>query len=389
MITPFLNTLGWVGIGQCIFMVVFLLIRHHKPTDNILIGLMATLCFIMATGPIKSTGVTSLGMFNLLYDQLFITLIFIYTKYIVDTYDGFQRRDWLHLLPGGLLLLFFLLTLRPSMINDAAIAVYLKKYHIVFWVMEQYFLVSVFVYAFLSFRKIRQFRNQIQEAYSYDQQQLQLYWLMAFIAFALLFCLSSIFVSILWHLKVVGEYIEVINSVTTLTMVYLLSMGGIMQKQLVMARTSNEPAAPKPVVAAEEPIADEPQQLSKEKYFKSTLSPEQEKEYAQTLISYVANERAWVDPELSIAKLSKATGIRKAHITQTLNERIGKNFYTLINEYRVKAAMEMMVDPRYHNYTFMAIAYDCGFNSKTAFYTVFKKFTGTTPTEYKKKEGTE
>ena len=60
-----------------------------------------------------------------------------------------------------------------------------------------------------------------------------------------------------------------------------------------------------------------------------------------------------------------------------------------MNGYRVEEAKRLLVDPRNQNYTILSVGFEAGFNSKTTFNTVFKKFTGFTPTEFreKKKEG--
>jgi len=62
-----------------------------------------------------------------------------------------------------------------------------------------------------------------------------------------------------------------------------------------------------------------------------------------------------------------------------------KNFYTFINEYRVEEVKKRLVDHQYDHLTFLAIAYECGFNSKSSFNFIFKKSTGMTPSEFKKK----
>jgi AraC-like DNA-binding protein len=44
----------------------------------------------------------------------------------------------------------------------------------------------------------------------------------------------------------------------------------------------------------------------------------------------------------------------------------------------------MLDDKKYNNLTILGIAFDCGFNSKSTFNSVFKQFTGLTPSGYKK-----
>ena len=61
------------------------------------------------------------------------------------------------------------------------------------------------------------------------------------------------------------------------------------------------------------------------------------------------------------------------------------NFYHFVNYYRVEKVKESIAENKNQNLTLLAIAYDSGFNSKTTFNTIFKKFTGQTPTQYIKK----
>jgi AraC-like DNA-binding protein len=68
-----------------------------------------------------------------------------------------------------------------------------------------------------------------------------------------------------------------------------------------------------------------------------------------------------------------------------LNEKHKKNLYTFVNEYRVKEVIERFSDPKYNNYTILAIAFDAGFNSKTTFNSIFKNHTGLTPSEFRDK----
>ena len=96
-------------------------------------------------------------------------------------------------------------------------------------------------------------------------------------------------------------------------------------------------------------------------------------------------QKPYLDGNLTILDLAAATGIPRHHITQVLNERHKRNFFTFINEYRIKEVIEKFGDPKFNNYTILAIAMDAGFNSKTTFNSFFKTQTGQTPSEYRKK----
>ena len=97
----------------------------------------------------------------------------------------------------------------------------------------------------------------------------------------------------------------------------------------------------------------------------------------------MTQSEAWKDNELSVAKLSEQTDIPKYYITQILNEKLQKNFYTFVNEYRTEYAKQLIKSPKYANWSLLAIAYECGFNSKSAFNNFFKKYCDMTPSEYK------
>jgi len=60
-----------------------------------------------------------------------------------------------------------------------------------------------------------------------------------------------------------------------------------------------------------------------------------------------------------------------------------KSFYDVINSYRVEEAKRLLLDEKNRNYTILSVGFEAGFNSKTTFNPVFKKFTGVTPTEYR------
>jgi AraC-like DNA-binding protein len=82
--------------------------------------------------------------------------------------------------------------------------------------------------------------------------------------------------------------------------------------------------------------------------------------------------------------LAEETEIPAHYLSRIINEHHGQNFFDFINSFRIEEFKRRLADPHYKNFTLLAIAFDCGFNSKSAFNRFFKKVEGISPSEYKK-----
>jgi AraC-like DNA-binding protein len=60
-----------------------------------------------------------------------------------------------------------------------------------------------------------------------------------------------------------------------------------------------------------------------------------------------------------------------------------KNFYSVINEYRVKEAEELLLKDDLNQLKIEVLGEMVGFQSKSSFNACFKKVTGMTPSEYR------
>jgi AraC-like DNA-binding protein len=140
-----------------------------------------------------------------------------------------------------------------------------------------------------------------------------------------------------------------------------------------------------PVIFGQELKQDAVDKKETDKYIKSGLKQGQAQDYLEKLISYVEVNKPYLNRDLNIHDLSLMIGIQRHNITQVLNENHKRNFFTFINEYRVKEVIERFSDPKYNHYTILAIAFDAGFNSKTTFNSIFKNQTGLTPSKFREK----
>lgn len=95
-------------------------------------------------------------------------------------------------------------------------------------------------------------------------------------------------------------------------------------------------------------------------------------------------EKLYLNEKLSGNEMAETLGISRHQLSEVLNNELHTNFYNFINHYRVEDCKQKMANPKFENYTLLAVAFECGFNSKTTFNTVFKRETGMTPRQFKK-----
>ncbi len=119
----------------------------------------------------------------------------------------------------------------------------------------------------------------------------------------------------------------------------------------------------------------------KEKYKNKELDHETIEHIKKTL-SVLVKKELFLNPNLTLDETAKELKVSKHALSQYLNEQLFKSFSSFINEYRIEKAKELLQTKS--NYTIESLGYDSGFNSKSTFFTNFKKITGQTPTEYQK-----
>lgn len=96
-------------------------------------------------------------------------------------------------------------------------------------------------------------------------------------------------------------------------------------------------------------------------------------------------ERPYLNPDLNLPQLAKDLDIPSHQLSQVINKNIGLNFFDFINSYRVEEIKAKIANPEYNKFSLLGIAFESGFNSKSAFNRVFKNLSGETPTQYKKR----
>lgn len=118
------------------------------------------------------------------------------------------------------------------------------------------------------------------------------------------------------------------------------------------------------------------------KYANKKISAREARTLEDQLGTLFSQQPLYRNPALKVSDVAHHLQVTPHHLSQYLNDNLGKSFSAFINEHRVKAAEGMLTT--HHQLTLEAIGNECGFKSKSSFYAAFKKCRGVTPAQRKK-----
>jgi AraC-like DNA-binding protein len=205
---------------------------------------------------------------------------------------------------------------------------------------------------------LRKHQKLIRENYSGAPGSITVNWMIIIIALQIIeFLLKGVLGRVITGYSTVDVNI-ITNEYCFIIMTFLLVVLGIWQKSI-------------PVFIP-----------AKEEISQPAVQSDDLKRYQLKLERFMDEQKPYLDPELTIEKLSELTRIKKLLLSQTLNKGFNTNFFTFIKEYRIRHVEAELKNKINKERTIMDVAYMSGFNSKTGFNRAFKEVTGKTPTEY-------
>ncbi|MEO1042906.1 MAG: helix-turn-helix transcriptional regulator [Pseudomonadota bacterium] len=110
------------------------------------------------------------------------------------------------------------------------------------------------------------------------------------------------------------------------------------------------------------------------------ITPAHMERTAAKLAAALVNGRLYAESDLSLRRLSDVAGVSKNHISETLSQHLGTNFFDFVNKYRIEDAQSLLADT---DKTVLSIAFEVGFNARSTFNTAFKKHSGSTPSAFR------
>ena len=308
------------------------------------------------------------GIFPVLL--LFGPLLFFYLQSLTTEDFRLKSRQLLHLLPLLLISLHRSVTSAVPITSSSEnpLYVYNKVYYAIL-------ILSLFYYWLSGLKLVLKHRKNIRLHFSNYTQANSMSWLALVLSlFLVLFMVdfTGFFFHKIWQLEVPSLFLLPVN----LTIfVFIMVFFGINQSVIY---TPQEGAIQPETNGA--PLGDR-------KYTGSSISDEEIEKVTQTMLAYLAGEKPYLNPEYSLQQMASDLKISRHKLSQVINSGQNKNFFKLINEYRIREAKKMLLNPAYDHYSILGVGYACGFNSKSSFNRLFKEETGCTPSVFKQETG--
>lgn len=245
---------------------------------------------------------------------------------------------------------------------------------------EFFLVLSGPVYSVLGLFRIKQHIKNIEGSFSYTAG-INLKWLKTILIAIVFVNVIEVLLNVFSDIYPLFTYQTSDNLMHSLNVLLIFFIGYYGFKQTLIYPSGKE----KPDLIHREQFAEMQMIGSSEtdsKYIKSGLQKDNVDVYYSSLVQLMDSEKLFLDSKLSIKTVADKLGLSVNHLSQVINQQSGKNFFKFINEYRVEEAKKLLPDQSNKKYTILAIAYDCGFNSKSSFNTIFKQFTGKTPSGF-------
>jgi AraC-like DNA-binding protein len=396
-ISPF-SILLLLGSAQGFFLALALF--NARGGNRIAHRLLALLTFIFAL----ELGSESLNQIHFFAQASFLVgvdrplkllygpLIFLYVSALTaPTQIRWTGKRWLHFLPfvAGYVLLTPMFALDADIKPKVLYAqVDIDRWQLVWALLGDAIItlvsiVQIGIYLGLAFRRLFRHARQIRDQFSYTER-ISLTWvrnlLIVWSGLYLIYFIDTFLPPALDLDEAVSDLLMLMIVI----MIYTMGFLGLRQP-VIFARRGGENRNATPQAESEAPLqAIQHAAVSDEKYKKSALNAEMSETLLAELLAHMDIHKPYLDGGLTLPQLAEQLGLSPNYLSQVINERLEQNFFDFINRYRIEEAKRCLANPVRERDNIITLALDAGFNSKSAFYTAFKKHTAMTPSQYKK-----
>ena len=377
-----LQLLITIGVSQALSLAVMLLWKKQKSQADFLLSIELLLLFLITILFNYKVELDAIwggaGMNSLVLAYLALPVFYFYVKAAAHgKLNPKKWYNWMHFVPFVAVVILMYTQYYSLPVDERCCMVENMNTHDhPLWFDAMYFglfLVMFPIYLFLPFRVLKKHEAYILTKFSYTED-INLGWLNRFLWGNIILWLSFLIFEVIgtkWTDLLPADVGFLPGFIVIVFLVLYLGIYG--QRQGIIFDSESTPL-----------LEDTPEiQLSvEEKYQSSSLTDQKADRYLEQLQQFMEREKPFLESKITIAKLAERTGIPVNYLSQIINERLDQNFFDFVNSYRVNEFKSLLEQPENSNYTLLSLAHDAGFNSKSTFNAIFKKFTGQTPSEY-------
>jgi len=307
-------------------------------------------------------------LFKIVVELTVAPLFWIYVRELTSEHGyGFRRSDSLHFifpLAPSAVLAIIIFVFFPDSASENVIGIQ-KFVNELNRILNIAALAQFCFYAYIVMRRLAAYRKKLMYLFS-STEGMELRWFRILLLLVLFGIGLEVISEIQYTTVGLPNPFSPWNDLLRLIFDWLLAVWGLRQLPDLRIETS-ETHANTPAV---------------KKYEKSAIPLELLTNVSTKIRDFMENQNGYRDSSLSLKLLAEKISVRPDYISQTLNREIEESFFDYVNRLRAEEAMVMLVNT---NSTVLSVSTDVGFNSRSSFYKAFKKETGCTPTEYRRK----
>lgn len=370
------------GCFLSVFLFLLLLTKKTKvPSDKYLLALFFVYAITICGAYIELYNIENnfplphLLNVSWLFLLLHGPMLWFYVQSLIKPHFQIKLLHLLHLLP---FVVFVSIQWSDFLMLPATQKIYLVQHELfrqfpIFKISVATIGVSSLTYNIWALLLLAKHLRNIKNEYS-NIEAIDLQWLKVLVVASLVIFTVNVLIFNLNNILNFASYYQISSTAFVFASFYVLFLGFLGIRQGRVFSENNPPYAT--------------QQL--ERYEQPTALPSSEPlvdnvEYAKVvaqLTLIMEREQAYLDPELTLAKLSKMLKLKPELVSNVLNQCLQQNFFDYINKLRIEEFKLLCMKPENKHLSILGIAYDSGFNSKAAFYRAFKKFEGVSPTAF-------
>jgi len=360
---PILTTIIFIFAAQAIILGILLLAKRPRSQSQIFLSL---LIFFFALMALNIALVNVLSSYNMMDTFRYVQLellygigpaLYFYTKSITDNDFKFSKKDLIHFVPLLLEFIFY----RTAFYRLGADGLYQTQPHpyTKFYLAEQWLgILSITIYSIISLLVLFRYQIWLKQRFS-NLENKSLHWLKAPIIIYSVFWIGWMVLTEIDRFVFDRDLRDAYFLPTFVGLAIVTYWIGF--KGYLKARTETSGYSSKKNISED-----------------NIHNPA----WAEKITEVMESQKPYLDSELDLTKLSELVNLNPKQVSHTINRSFSKNFYEYVNSYRVEAFKQLAAKPENKKLTLLGLAFDCGFKSKSTFNDVFKKTTGTTPSEY-------